>query len=443
MAPGLHSLIERARFLWRERRDMLAGLLDSGSASLATFAVGIYAVRVLDPTLLGGYALAYQATFLVGLVPSNLVFVPVEIRVVAYPRRLRLGHLNRALWLGALPALISALAVVVWVPIAPPEIPAEAIRALTLTGVATAALSPVQDHVRRMLHSGGLSWGAAAVSAVQLVVAAAALGFLHASGIPAIWIPFGALAVANLCSLALGVAWARRGASPLPAGEASYRFMDLARSGSWLLGGGVLNPASGFVAAAIVSRLASAAALGYAEAARVVAQPIWVLAVGLSSVMGPQSMEAAGAGRRARARDARRAFLWPILGVGALTLAWLGPDWTLNPLAWLLPSAYAVEGLVAASIVAQTLAATIFPYRSELLGARKESTFTRIEILGAVARLAVSATASFVRAFAIPLGILAVWAVRWIGVRRALRPVYETDRSESGRAPEAVGRESA
>src|SRR5688572_9977518 len=37
------------------RHDTLAGLLDASLASLATFVVGIYAVRAFDPVTLGGY----------------------------------------------------------------------------------------------------------------------------------------------------------------------------------------------------------------------------------------------------------------------------------------------------------------------------------------------------------------------------------------------------
>lgn len=435
--------MDRLRALWRERRDMLAGLLDAGFASLATFAIGIYAVRVLDPTALGGYALAYQAIFLVGIIPANLVFVPVEIRVVEHPPAHRLGHLRRALVLGTGPSLLSALAILLWIPIAPPEIPSTAVVALTVTAIATAALSPMQDHVRRMLHSGGESWTAATVSGAQLAASGAALAFLHFSEVHPTWIPFGALAIANACSLLVGLVGARRVARPIDAEAPEYRFLELARAGSWLVGGGLLNPATGFVSAALVSRLASAAALGYAEAARVVAQPVWVLAVGISSVLGPRSMEAAQAGRQDQAKSVRRGYLLPVLGFGALNLAWFGSDWVLNPLSWLLPAAYAVPWLVAASILAQVLSATIFPYRSELLGARKEATYTRIEVVASVVRTAVSASASILRAFAIPLGVLAVWIVRWFAIRRALVPIYREERGSVERgSAEAEGAES-
>lgn len=426
MTGFLPLLLDRFLRLWRQRQDMLAGLLDAGSASLATFIVGVYAVRALEPSILGGYALVYQAVFMLGIIPANLVFVPAEVAVVEHPARFRLRYLGRSLRLGALPAVVSALALAAWIPIAPPEVPADAVLALTITGVLTVSLTSMQDHLRRMLHSGGASWHATMVSVVQLLVAGAGALAAGPLGIPAPWVPFGALSLANLLSLTVGVFFGirlgRRADAPPP--KEVLRFAGLARAGMWLVWGGMLNPATGFVSAALVSHLASAAALGYAEAARVVAQPVWVLAVGLSFVLTPRSMEAAKHRSRDEARKVSRLFLTAILGVGLVTFGWFGFDWPLNPLEWLLPAAYVVTALVPVTILSQILSSTIFPYRSELLGAGGESTYTRVEMVGGVARTGVSASAGWTGPFAIPLGIMAVWGVRWIGFRRALSRFY-------------------
>lgn len=418
-------IVERLRVAWRERQDMLAGLLDAGFASLATFIVGVYAVRALEPSVLGGYALVYQAIFLFGIVPANLVFVPAEVAVVEHRVADRLRYLGRSLRLGVAPSLFAGLAVLAWLPVAPSEVPADAVRALTITGVLTAILTSPQDHLRRMLHSGGASWLATGVSVIQLVVAGGGALSADALGIAPEWVPFGALGVANLVSLTVGVALGtRRGDHTAAPPSEVLRFGELARGGLWLVWGGLLNPATGFVSAALVSHLASAAALGYAEAARVVAQPVWVLAVGISFVLSPRSMEAAKRRRKDQARSVSRLFLVAVLGTGLVTLAWFGPDWTLNPLAWLLPAAYVVAGLVPVTIVAQILSSTIFPYRSELLGAGGEATYTRVELVGSAARTGVSASAVWTGPFAIPLGIGAVWIVRWLGFHRALDRVY-------------------
>lgn len=424
MSPS--SLRDRLTRTWRDRQDMLAGLLDAGFASLATFIVGVYAVRALEPSILGGYALVYQAVFLMGIIPANLVFVPAEVAVVEHPAADRLRYLGRSLRLGALPAIASALVITAWIPIAPSEVPPDAVMALTITGIFTASLTAVQDHLRRMLHSGDASWLAFVVSGVQLVVAGAGVLLAAPLGVPSVWVPFGALGVANLASLTVGIALvaARESRPEAPAPREVLRFGELARAGVWLVWGGLLNPATGFVSAALVSHLASAAALGYAEAARVVAQPVWVLAVGISFVLSPRSMEAAKRRDRDDARQVSRLFLLAVIGTGLVTLGWFGPDWTLNPLAWLLPAAYVIGALVPVTIIAQILSSTIFPYRSELLGAGGEETYTRVELVGSVARTGVSASAAWTGPFAIPLGIIAVWGVRWIGFRRALARFY-------------------
>ncbi|MFN2384612.1 MAG: hypothetical protein ABR559_10215 [Gemmatimonadota bacterium] len=423
MALGFEALAARFGVLVTARRNMVAGLSDAALASLATFAVGIFAVRTLDPALLGGYALCYQAIFLVGIIPANLLFTPAEVAVVAFPRGERLGHLGQSLRLGALPAAAAALLVTLWVAVAPNELPAEAIRALTVTAVATAFLSPVQDHVRRMLHSGGASWCAAIVSAVQLLVVAVVLALHKQLSISVWWIPFGALALANGASLVIallcaGRRWAGRpGAERLRAGE-------LVRAGRWLVGWSLLSPAAGFIAAAIVSRTAGAEALGYAEGARVVAQPVWVLAVGLSSVLGPLSM-AAGRERSERsARRVSRGFMWTVGAAGLTCMLAFGMEWRGNVLSWLLPTAYAVNGLVLVTLLAQTATGLLFPYRSELLGARREAPLTKLEIIASALRVVMAGTARATHAFAIPLGYLAVGIARGIGYKAILRTVY-------------------
>lgn len=407
------------------RKHVAAGLVDAGLASLATFCIGVYAVRILDPAILGGYALVYQAIFLVGIVPANLFFTPAEVAAVSFPVHRRLDHLGRSLLLGTPAAVVLALGVLLWLPVAPPEVHGDAVRGLTITAIAAAFLSPVQDHVRKMLHSGGASWHAAAVSTVQLVSAVAGILVLTLLGVPAWWIPFGALALANFLSLAAGLVAARLERSGIaPIENEKMRAAELVEAGRWLVGWAVLSPAAGFAAAALVSRLAGAEALGYAEAARVIAQPVWVLAVGLSSVLGPPSMEAGKDADRERARRISTSFVAMIAAAGAGCVLWFGADWWGNPLAQLLPTAYAVPWLVAATIVAQTVTGMLFPFRSELLGARQEAPLTRLEIVASLQRVVVAATARWTYAYAIPLGYLALGAVRWLGYLPILRRVY-------------------
>ena len=149
-------------------------------------------------------------------------------------------------------------------------------------------------------------------------------------------------------------------------------------------------------------------------------------------------MQAAHERRLDQAREVRRVFLACVLGAGAVNLVWFGAAWSLNPLAWLLPSAYVVPGLVAATICAQVLGALVFPHRSELLGARRESTYTRIELIASLVRAAVSTSALAIHAFAIPIGHIAVVIVRGMGFHEALSDVYASPRGGEGRTRETA-----
>ena len=401
---------------------MAAGVLDAGLASFATFLVGLYAVRVLDPTTLGGYALCYQAIFLVGIVPGHLIFAPAEVAAVGFQPGRRLDQMHRSLALGTPVALAAALAASLWVLVAPAELDADTVRALTATAVGLAFLSPIQDHLRAMLHSGDASWIAVAVSATQLVTVAIALVALSWLEVPAPWLPFGALAIANLVSLTVGLVAIRRDRKPSV--STGYRFAELVVPGRWLTAGGRLSPAAGFAAAAVVSRLAGADALGYAEAARVVAQPIWVLAVGLSSVMRPKSMEAARRRARGEARAISRTFVASIALAGAGCMAVFGPPWRWNPLLWLLPNAYVIGGLTLLTLLSQTVAGVLFPYRSELIGAGRADATTKIELGAGVVRVGVALTAATTHAYAIPLSFLTAGIVRGLVYRRLLDRLY-------------------
>jgi hypothetical protein len=110
----------------------------------------------------------------------------------------------------------------------------------------------LQEHVRRVLHLAGMSWHAAVVSLVQVGGVLMALALLGSAETHVIWRPFGALTIGTVVAL----------------GQVD------------------VDPA--------------------ATAARIVGQPIFVLAVGLSAVLNPRAMEA-GAGRdRAAARHVAR-----------------------------------------------------------------------------------------------------------------------------------------
>ena len=90
-------------------RTILPGLFDVGSASLATFLVGLYAVRVFEPSILGAYALAFSAFVLVSNIPAQMIFVPCQVESISLERHQRLSVVGRSLQLGLPVAVLSAL----------------------------------------------------------------------------------------------------------------------------------------------------------------------------------------------------------------------------------------------------------------------------------------------------------------------------------------------
>lgn len=409
------------------RAAVAAGVADAGLASLATFLVGLYAVRALDAAALGAYALVFTAFNLLAVVPAQLLFVPAETAAAGVSRAARGGLAAHSLRAGLPAAALAALALPAWMLAAPGGVAARDAAALTATAAACTLLSPVQDHLRRMLHVAGRSGAAALVSAVHLAAAGAGLLLAAALSLPVAWIPFGALAAANALSLGVGTAFVRAGGPAPP----ELRVRVLLDSGRWLLAAGIIGPASAFAAAGIVGQLAGAAALGVAEAARVIGHPVLVLATGLSAVLGPRSVRAARDGDRAQARRVAVRFQLLTLGGGGLYLALFSTPWALNPLPPLVPRAYAAGGLAAVAILSAMANGALFPSRSELLGLERAAAVARTDGAGAAVRVGVAATAGATGAFAVPLGFLALGLARWAGYRRALRRGYGAERVET------------
>ncbi|MGD2050865.1 MAG: hypothetical protein PVI35_00185 [Acidimicrobiia bacterium] len=385
----------------RRFRAIPAGLVDSGLSSLATFIVGLYAATVWrdDAATLGVYALFLAAFQMAASIPTQAHFVPAEKATLLLEGRPRLLLMRRIVVLGLpatlLAAALSPLAAVVGLLRGLPlsdQVP------FIVTTAAATALFPIQHHTRRLLHLGTVSWAAASVSALQLIGAVGGLGLLRMLDAPQRWTPIGALAIANGLSLLGGLTLATWHGRPhrAAAGDALHRAQDtltyrsLMESGKWLVSTGIMSTGNNFVVAGIITVLAGPAPLGLAEAARIVAQPILVLATGLSAVLAPPSMSAGLRRDRAEARRVARVFYGVTAGLGLLYLAITAVDWSLNPLARLVPAAYDVSWLVAVTIVANGLNGASFPGRFELIGANRERDLFGAEVVANVAQLVVA-----------------------------------------------------
>jgi hypothetical protein len=112
------------------------------------------------------------------------------------------------------------------------------------------------------------------------------------------------------------------------------------------------------------------------------------------------------------------------LVVGAAYLALVGADWRGNPLASILPKAYVVPGLVAATILANATHGISNPLRSEVLGAGKEVALTKIEVVANALRVLITGATGALGAFIIPCGVLVIGLARWLGCHMVLRSYY-------------------
>jgi O-antigen/teichoic acid export membrane protein len=420
----------------RLRHALPAGLLDAGFASLARLIVGIYAARALIVSDLGAYALFFSAFVFASVVPMQFVLVPAELATLPAARRERLA-LVRQSWRIGIPMAAATAVVASGAAALSAEAPTRVLWPLAFTMAACATLTPLQEHVRRVLHLAGISWHAAVVSLVQVAGVVVGLALLASAETPVIWRPFGALTIGTVVSLGAGLVLTLR--RQPPATLPRYGMADLMRSGRWLLAIEAITAGATFLASVIVTRLDDPAALGYAEAARIVGQPIFVLAVGLSAVLNPRAMEA-GAGRdRAAARHVARPFTVLLAIVGLVYGVLTAVPWWGNPFAGLVPQAYVVAGLVPVTVASFVLFGLPIIPRSELTGARRERVLPRVGLIAGVLQCAAALSAVWIGSFARPLGVALFGAVLLLGYGYHQRLVYGAGDLGSSNADERAG----
>lgn len=419
------------------RRRVPAGLLDAGFNSLATLAVGVAAASRLSPKALGVYALFFAAFNLLAIFPAQLVMVPYEVCALSVTVDHRVAILGRSLGMGALVGAIAAAGVPIAGLVVRQAVTGREFAYLAFTAAGCAVVSPMQDHLRRVFHLCGASWTAAAVSVIHAGVAVLAIGGLIRSGADPVLIPFGALVVANTVSLAAGflliIGRYRQAVVP-----DRPRSRELVSQGYQLVIYGLLPSGSIFVSSVVVTRLAGAEVLGVAEAARVIASPILVLAIGLSAVFSPRSMEAARRFRRDQAAEVWNLSASIIVISGVSFIALFGFDWQFNFLAEFVPVAYSVKGLVPTVVAGNVLMALAYPHRSELVAAGWQGRLLRVQVWSSAALIATAFTAKATDAFARPLGIAIGGIVRFVGHRIDRERLYRDGRSvaeESGDRP--------
>lgn len=407
-----------------------AGLLDAGLASLGTFVVGAYATRYLTSAELGAFAVFQSALFLAAVLPAQGALLPAEAAALGLPEDHRLAWLRSTVFSGLPLAVIASTAVLIAAALTPDTVRPEAVLALAVTAAAGIILSPLQDHVRRMMHVAKVSHRAALISGTFCVSALVALFVLHALDVPAPWVPLGALTIANGVSIFVGLTMStdRNPESESPAGR-SPRFFELWQSGRWLVFAGGISPLASFVTVLLITGIAGAEAMGNAEAARVVAQPIFVFGVGLASVVGPRAMEAGRERSEGRARDLRRKFTWATVAFTIPYVAVFGWDSPLNPLTEFFATAYVINGLVALQVAGNLMWMLTRPMQAELVGARAERRLTVAQAIGNSVQPVTALSAAFLGAVAKPLSDLVSGIAALIAQRAELTRIYRSGRS--------------
>jgi O-antigen/teichoic acid export membrane protein len=403
-------------------RRLPAGVADAAFASLATFAAGLSAVNLFSDVDRGVYALFFTAFGLGVVLPWELILIPAEVNAVSYPVADRMRRARDTFRMGVPMALLGSLAIAIAAFMSRSLTTSDVLWGLTITAAVTTVLSPLQDHMRRLLHIAELNWRAAAVSGVQFAGVVVSLSVMLLLDAPVAVMPFGSLAIANALSLATGLILGDvRHQRPL---EERLHFRALARQGRWLLTQALAPNISHFAVATIVTALAGAEALGYAEAARVVAQPVLVLATGLTAVLAPRAMEAAMHRDLDAARHNRRVYLLVMMSGGVLYLGAAATPWLLNPMKYLVPAAYVVTGLVAVTIVANLISAAMYLDINELLGARKARPMAAIAIITSPILVLIALTARTTDALARPVGNLVRDSVQVLWYRAKLKSHY-------------------
>jgi hypothetical protein len=406
-----------------ERSKLPAGIVDAGFASLATFVASLVAVIIFSDADRGIYAVYFTAFNLGAIIAYQLVYVPAEIDSVARALPVRITIIDDSLRIGRLPAVVGALIVLGATITTAPIADLRLATGLTISALAATYLSPTQDHLRRILHIVHQPWDAAWMSVTQFATTASALGIMIWIGVGPEWIPFGSLAIANIVSMTMGhhLIRRRRVADAAP-GQVSFR--DLLPNGRWLVVQAIIPALGAFIIATVITYLAGPEAMGYAEAARIVAQPILVMSGGLTAALRPRAMEAAMARDLDVSLKVEKMFLGLVIGGVALYLPVVAGAWAWNPMAYLVPPAYEISGLVAAAVVANLSLAVVLIIVNEMFAAGRAKAVSIIEAIAVPIGVLSALSAATIGAFAWPLarfvggsgaavGLVYIWLVHY------------------------------
>jgi O-antigen/teichoic acid export membrane protein len=403
-------------------RMLGTGQLDAGFAALAGFIAAAFAVRNLTAEQLGIYSLLFLAFGVASQIPTQLVLSSAEVLIAHSPLEQRLGAMRWSLPMGTVAAALASVTVAAGVLPLAGDVDLPSVTPLILTAVTFTLISPVQDHIRRVLHAADRSGQASVISALNLIfTTAAAVALLRVSPL---WVPFGSMTIGNVIS-SCAVLFFSRGANPsTPSG-----IRQLVSIGRYLLVVGLANSGGKYLAGTLVGAIAGPAALGYVEAARLVARPSEVSAMGVLAATGPRLMVTSANRDKRAVKRLSRTYYAAVLAVGIVYTVLVA-----TPVAWSIPMevfplAYEINGLVLAMLVAQLVINLTRPLQARLMGLRREVSLAVVEVLAQVGRLLASLSAFWVGAFGIPIGDFASHAYK---LDRYARMLGDREGSASG-----------
>jgi hypothetical protein len=364
------------------------------------------------------------SAFLVGsLLPGEIVYTPIQVSMISLAARERMGGIVHSLGKGIPPALLGTVFVLVAGGLIWWRSDPSADIELALTGILLTVISPMQDHLRRGFHIAERSWVAAAMSGAQLVAVALALLIMRSAAVDPAWAPLGSLVIANTISLSVGLLLSQRAWSVYPTSPI------VSVSGRWLAASSITAYGGTLVASVIMTLVAGPEIVGFAEAARVAAQPVLVVTTGVAAAMASRHLRAAAESDREAAMHVNRSFLLVVAVAGITYLFLAGFAWSLNPLFALMPSAYQITFLVPITILSNLVLSVTSPLRDQLIASNMEVQMAKIDFASLVIPAVVAATAGVTGAFARPYGIIGQNVFRTFRYRSVWRTAFAT-RSE-------------
>jgi hypothetical protein len=122
---------------------------------------------------------------------------------------------------------------------------------------------------------------------------------------------------------------------------------------------------------------------------------------------------------------------------GTAYLAVAGWDFPWNPMRVLVPKAYELSGLVAATVVVNVVIAFLFIVVSELAAARRERLLAVVSGLGALAQIVATTSAGITGAFARPIGLGSSNVVRLVGYGWGRARFYAAISADTADAPDS------